>query len=418
VISANLGFFGAFLRDNMRWLLVGFLLALASSFGQTFFIALFSSDLREAFGLSHGEFGSVYMVGTLMSAATLYHLGRLADIWPPRALAMLVLSALALAASAMALVGLSWIFLIFVIFALRLFGQGMSSHLSQTLMARWFVATRGRALAVASFGHPVGEALLPILLISVIAAVGWRGAWWLAAAILIFGFAPLIWFLLGKTRNPSSVTKVNNEHPGLDGRHHARRDVMRSRLFWMIVPGVLAPSFIGTAVFFLPSHIAEVKGWNLEVIASRYWIYAVASVLSSVLAGIAVDRFSARHCLAFYQLPTVFALLSLWQGTDIFAVSVLFAMTGLTSGAASTVHAALWAELYGTRHIGSIKALAHAVMVFASAAGPGLIGVIIDVGVDFPSQAPYFAVIVLGICLLFGWIGQRLKQPGIQMTPA
>ncbi|MEO1293198.1 MAG: MFS transporter, partial [Pseudomonadota bacterium] len=169
----------SFLRENARWLAAGFLMALASSFGQTFFIAIFSEPLRQSFSLSEGEFASIYMVATLGSAFTLIWLGQLADTVPPRRLAALI--ALALAGVCLAMASVThWLVLIPVIFGLRLFGQGMISHLSQTTMARWFVATRGRALAVASFGYPTGEALAPLAAVALIAAVGWRQTWVIA----------------------------------------------------------------------------------------------------------------------------------------------------------------------------------------------------------------------------------------------
>ena len=45
----------AFVRSNMRFLCFGVLLTAAASFGQTFFIALYMGEAREAFDLSHGE---------------------------------------------------------------------------------------------------------------------------------------------------------------------------------------------------------------------------------------------------------------------------------------------------------------------------------------------------------------------------
>ena len=48
-----------------------------------------------------------------------------------------------------------------------------------------------------------------------------------------------------------------------------------------------------------------------------------------------------------------------------------FVFLALTTGANSTLPNAFWAEFYGTAHMGSIKAMAAAIMVFGSAIGPG-----------------------------------------------
>jgi predicted MFS family arabinose efflux permease len=83
-----------------------------------------------------------------------------------------------------------------------------------------------------------------------------------------------------------------------------------------------------------------------------------------------------------------------------------FVMLGLTAGANSTLPAAFWAEFYGTRYIGSIKALAAAFMVLGSAIGPGLTGLLIDQGVGLESQFIGIAAFFILTSVLI-WIGVR-----------
>ncbi|MEO1329366.1 MAG: MFS transporter [Pseudomonadota bacterium] len=400
--------FVAFLRDNARWLAAGFLMALGSSFGQTFFIAIFSESFRTEFDLSHSAFGAIYMAGTLASAAVLVQLGRAVDSRPSRALAVLIALGLGLVCAAVALVH-HWLLLIPAIFGLRLLGQGMMSHLSQTVTARWFVATRGKALAVAAAGYPTGEALAPIAAVALIAAIGWRETWGVAALFSAGLLAPALWFLLSRERTPaasprSAAAPPADEGAGLDGRHHSRLEVLSRPLFWMLIPGLLAPSFILTVAFFLPSHIAETKGWAFEALPSRYWIYAVTSLAASAVAGLALDRFGARRCLPFYQIPMALGLLALAYGDGLETIAIMMALFGVTSGAAATIHAAIWAELYGVRRLGEIKALGHAAMVFATAAGPGLAGALIDLGAPFERQAVWLAAYVALASLGFAWM--------------
>ncbi len=416
----------AFARDNARWLAAGFLMALGSSFGQTFFIALFSDPLRATFGLSHGGFGTIYMLATLASALTIIQLGRLADRVDPRPLACCTV--LALAAVCLAMAGVAhWLMLLVLIYGLRLLGQGMLSHISQTVMARSFDATRGRALAIASFGYPTGEALAPLIAIAVIAALGWREAWGLAAGALALGLAPALWVLLSRERQPSGRTVregtgATGVQPlavatpaGMDARQWERREVIRHPVFWLLIPGIMAPGFMLTVLFFLPAHIAEIKGWDFAELPQRYWVYAATSVLASLVFGMLIDRFNARACLPYYLLPMAAGLLVLASATTPGAITVVMGLVGLTAGAAVTIHSALWAELYGTRHLGAIKALAHAVMVFSTAAGPGLAGVLIDAGVAFDRQAVWFAAYTFAISVLFAvliWRGNLGTQPG------
>ncbi len=405
-----------FLVTNARLLAAGFLLALASSFGQTYFIAIFAEGWRSEFGLTHGEFGTIYMVATLASAACLIQLGRLADTVSARHLAIGIVLGLALICAGVSFVS-SWFMLVPAIFGLRLFGQGLMSHLSQTAITRWFNNTRGRALAIASFGHPAGEALAPLAAVVLIAALGWRETWGLAAAVLILVFMPVFWVLLARERKPREMANAGNiGTPGLDGRHWTRGEVVTQPLFWMLLPGIIAPAFILTVMFFLPAHIAESKGWAFGTMPSFYWVFALSAVAAAFLSGMAIDRFSARACLPLYQLPMASGLVVLWAASSPDMAPIALCLMGFTAGAGATIHTALWAEFYGTHHLGTIKALAHAVMVFSSAVGPGLTGAIIDLGVPFPQQALWLTGYVLAISMLYLWIVLRRSRRLIPKT--
>ena len=71
--------FVSFLIINKLWLSAGFLLALSSSFGQTFFISIFAAEIMSSFDLSNSEWGTIYASGTLLSAAAMIYIGGLVD---------------------------------------------------------------------------------------------------------------------------------------------------------------------------------------------------------------------------------------------------------------------------------------------------------------------------------------------------
>ncbi len=398
----------------MRWLAAGFLLIFASSFGQTFFIALFGGELRAAFDLSHGEFGGLYTMATLASAITLLWLGRLADQGRLRPLALMVLVGLAAASLAMANVN-SWFMLVAVLFGLRLFGQGLLTHLAMTAMARWFDSHRGRALSIASLGFPAGEAVLPALAVLSIGLIGWRQTWVLAALTLLLVAAPLLFWLL--RREPSVIEErgpASGATTSATARQHwTQGEILRDPRFYALMPGVLAPSFIGTSIFFHQVHLTAIKGWSLGWFAACYPIYALATVCAALVVGWAVDRWCAVRLLPFYLLPMTFGLIAL-GASDAPAVAVVFmVLAGITSAAAATLLGALWAELYGTRHLGAIRGVVVAGMVLSSALGPGVVGALIDAGIGLDGQFWVMAVFTLGASSLF-----RLLQPKLSYSIA
>jgi len=373
-----------FLRENARWLATGLLLALGSSFGQTYFIALFAGEIREAYGLSDGQWGGIYTIATLCSAALLIALGGRADTVRLSRLAVIVAAVLAVAALLMAFGQSVWL-LVLTVFLLRFCGQGMMTHMKATAMARWFVATRGRAMAITNLGYPVGEALLPLLVIGVVATIGWRATWGVTAAVIVLVLIPLLILLLSQDRAPKG-SNGGRGAPGLHGRHWTRSEVLAHPLFYAFIPFLLTPGFIGTVVFFHAVHVAEVKGWTLVDLGPSYSTYAIASVTMGFVSGSLADRFGSVRLLPFALIPMALGMFLIGPAETPLGWAVALALVGVTQGMAATLGGTLMPTLFGTDHLGSVRAIATAIMVVSTAIGPGLTGWIIDLGVDYPDQ--------------------------------
>lgn len=372
-----------FLRLNWLFLLAGFLLTFTSSYGQTYFISLFAGEIKADFALSDGQWGGIYTIGTTLSAITMIWAGVLTDRFRVRVLAFWVMMALAAACILMA-VNTSWVLLVFVIFALRLTGQGMMSQLGAVAMVRWFEATRGKALSLASMGFAVGQAILPVAFVGLFAVAHWRSLWVLAAGLIILTI-PVIMLLLRRERTPQSMAD-EAQIAGMNGVHWTRAQMLRSGLFFLMIPMVVGPSAWGTALFFQQVHLVEVKGWELVAFVALMPIYTVSSVATTFASGWAIDRFGVSRIVPFQMLPFAVSFAVLAFADTIFMAGVGLVIFGLGQGTQATATSTFWAEYYGTRYIGSIKSVAAALMVFGSAIGPGITGLLIDLGITFPEQ--------------------------------
>lgn len=399
--------FSDFVRLNARWLSAGFLIAFVSSFGQTYFISIFAGAIRSEFDLSHGAWGGIYLIGTSASAVLMVWAGGLVDHVRIRTLSAFVLVLLAAACLSMAAVPNATA-LIFVIFALRFTGQGMMAHATTVSMARWFVATRGRALAIASLGFKTGEAVLPFIFVSLMVYFSWRGLWVVSAGIVLL-MIPALVFLLKNERTPQSVAHAN-QSTGMNGVNWTRNQALKDRLFWTMLLALAGPPCFMTAFFFQQVHVSEVKGFTHISFVSLFPIFTVVSSLSMILAGWAIDKFSTPRILPVYLLPIVIGFILAASSTSLFEMTIALVFLGISQGAASVIVPAFWAEFYGTLHLGSIKAMASAVMVASSAVGPGLSGVLIDLGYSFPFQM-YGVAIYFAIAVLFLSIGIRRAKP-------
>lgn len=390
-----------YLAQNATWLGAGALLTFLSSFGQTFFISVFAGEIRAEFGLSHGAWGGLYTLGTTAAGMVMIWAGGLTDQFRVRVLGPLVLGGLALAAMAMALN--TWLVALpLVIFLLRIFGQGMSTHLAMVAMARWFTTTRGKALSIASIGYTVGEALLPLGFVAAMAFLDWRVLWGLAAGVTLLGI-PVLMRLLRHERTPQSLA-AEYSATGMEDRHWTRKQALFHPLFWFMVPAILGPSAFITAFFFQQVHLAEVKGWQHLQLVALFPVYTGVSLLAMIAAGWALDKWGTARMMPFYQLPIALGFVILAFSGTVGGAALGLVFLGLTVGANATLPSAFWAEFYGTRHIGAIKAMATAVMVLGSAIGPGLTGVLIDHGVSLDTQFLWIAGFFVLVCALI-WTG-------------
>ena len=300
------------------------------------------------------------MAGTLMSALCLPWTGQLIDRYRLKPYTLVVFAALVVAALFMAVVPHA-LMLVLVIFCLRQTGQGLASHISITTMARYFRAGRGKAVAVASLGYAAGESVLPFLVVMGIAAIGWRQTYASAAVGLVILILPIVLFLLRyhETAGPVDLSATSQASPTItpatDETSWTRGEMLRHWRFYLLVPAVMAPSFIGTALFFHHLALAEAKGWSAAWITGSYWVYAAGSITASLSAGPLIDRITAVRVVPFFLVPMALALLIIWAFHAPFWAWPYLFLLGINVGIAYTGLTALWAEIYGVRHIGGIR---------------------------------------------------------------
>ena len=387
---------------------LGIFLIFSSSIGQTFFISLFSGEIRSEFNLSHGMFGILYSVATLTSAIFFLWLGKFTDQFNLIVLGLITLVLLSgfsfLISSAESL-----LILFLSLLGLRLFGQSMISHIAVTAMARWFLKKKGRALSIALMGHPIGEALLPSIVTFFLFQFTWREIWIGVGTCIIIIFLPLVYWLgrylklqrlnLSKSL-PETKKKLNVSWN--------RSQVLKDLRFYQIIPGLLASPFMVTGVFFHQIHLIESKSWSMKLLASSYPFFALSVIGVTFVAGWVVDRFSTVHLLRFFLLPLAFGLLLVAFTDKTYAVPIFMFLMGASTGAATIVISTLWVELYGIDFLGSIRSMCFSLVVLSTSISPALIGLLIDTGITLEIQFIIFAFYIFICSISFAILTPKL----------
>ena len=394
-----------FLQQNARWLIGGFALCFCSSVGQTYFIGLSGGEIRADYGLSHGQFGGLYMGPTLLSAATLPFLGRIVDYRSVSSTVLLTFLGLAFCAALMWYV--QTLALLFIaVYGLRLFGQGMMTHIAMTAMGRWYVNNRGRAVSIAVSGLSVATAILPVIFVIVTALAGWRQSW-LFAAIALLVLLPIVHALMKQERIPQGQ-RTTEENEGQQVPSWTRGEVLKDVYFWIMMCAVLAPPFISTIIQFHQIHLIDIKGWSQNTFAQSFFMMSITTVIVSLSSGAAIDRFGSLRVLPFLLLPMGGASTLLGVIDHELFIFVVMGLIGITQGMVSILVGTLWPEIYGTKHLGSVRSVVMALIVFASAIGPGLTGVLIDNGISFEIQLHTMAIYCFVASLLMFFVAKAL----------
>ena len=369
-------------------------MTLSSGFGQTFFISLFNPQFRQEFNLSHGDIGGLYFLGTLLSAVTVIWSGKLIDQLNLKLYTGIVTTGLTIACITVSIIQ-SATMLVLAFFLLRLFGQGLSGHTGITTVSRTDAKYRGRCVSLASLGFSAAEIILPFATIWLIASWGWRQTWSFFAVVELLVIAVAAQLLLRQIEIPAQSTRqINTDLSSWD-----RAQVIRDKRFLAIAPALFSPSIISTALFFHQQSLAESKGFSLSFWAAGIAAYSVSAVLTSLGTGVLVDRFSGATMVRFFLVPVILAVLIAAFLQITWLPFIYYALIGATVGIGTPSVSALWLELYGAQHIGAIRAMTHAFMVFGTALGPFIFGYLLDAGVRWNSLLIASAIWLMAVSL-------------------
>ena len=388
---------------NKKVIIFGFIFTFFSSFGQSFFLGLFNAPIRNELGITHGQFGSIYASATICSSLLLIWIGKKIDDYRIFNYSFFVVILLFFSSLFFSLIN-SVFSLAIGIFLMRLSGQGLMSHTSTTTISRFFEKSRGKALSTIWFGLSTAEFILPVLMTYFFLIYSWRTVWQ-GIAILIILFLPLVILKTIKTINlDSREIDTNPKQKKIKIKSWKRRDVLKDYRFYIVSLNMLAMPWLATGIFVYQSFISESKMWAVYTIPKAFMVYSITSIITLFMSGFLVDKFTGRKLILYMNLPLLLAMFTLFKFNHEISAYVFLGLIGVSNGLANILGSSTWAEIYGVKYIGSIKALTTAFMVFSTAFGTAVFGLLIDNGFSIENIAfvgGAYIVISLALLVIF-----------------
>jgi predicted MFS family arabinose efflux permease len=385
---------------SLKVILFGFIFTFFSSFGQSFFLGLFNQSIREALSITHGQFGSIYASATLLSSIVLVWIGKKIDDVNILKFASYVTIFLSISCFIFSKIS-SVIFLFIGIFLMRLAGQGLITHTATTTISRFFEKNRGRALSIGWLGLSLAEFILPVLIVFLLTFIEWRNLW-ISISLIVIIVLPIVSYTLVREVKLDTRENTNSAKDLKEIRQWKRIEVLKDYRFYIICMTMLAMPWIATGSFVYQSFITTSKGWGPYIIAQSFMAYSIFSVITLFVSGFLIDKFTSRKLLIYMNIPLFFATIVLFYFDSPISSFFFLGLVGISNGLANVLGSSTWAEIYGVKYIGSIKALTTALMVFSTAFGTALFGILIDINFTIEQIAIVSgSYILLSIILLY-----------------
>ena len=394
---------------SFKVILFGFIVTFFSSFGQSYFIGIFNSSIRADLSITHGQFGTIYASATLLSSLILVWIGKKIDDMDTFKFSIFVIILLSIACYFFSTIKI--VPLLFIgIFLLRLSGQGLMSHTASTTVSRYFEKTRGKALSITWLGLSAAEFILPVLMVFLLTIISWRYIW-ISISILVLIFLPLAsFFLIKKLKLDSRENSFKNKiSKNSNIKQWTRSEVLKDYRFYIISLNMLSLPSIATGVFVYQSFILTSKNWGPFIMAQSFMAYSILSVITLSISGFLIDKYTSRKLLVYMNIPLFLSTIILYLFDSPYSSFIFLGLIGISNGFANVLGSSTWAEIYGVKYIGSIKALTSGLMVLATAVGTAIFGILIDDGYSINSIAVFSAIYIALIVILLFFFRKKIE---------
>jgi MFS family permease len=358
--------------DRRSIVVAGAFLVQAVTIGYMFAYGVFFNELEREFGWSRTMLSAASSIGFLSMGLLAVTAGRMNDRFGPRW--VLTVTGLCTALAYLLMSGISEPWHLFAIYAC-LVGIGLATHDVVTLstVARSYPNRRGMMTGIVKVGTATGQMLIPVLVVMIIAKVGWRDAF------VVMGVAGAVLLCIAAYMT------------GADSDQHQRRKNAAEKVtgftfaearatpqLWLLCA---MQFFFFSSLTTIPVHIVPHgidSGMTGTAAATLLSTIAFSSIAGRLLVGFSADKLGGRGSYMICLLPLTLSLLSLVfiDQTRLFYVFAMF--YGFAHGGLFTVVSPTIAEYFGLREHGAIFGTVVLFGTFGGATMPIIAGMIFD----------------------------------------
>jgi MFS family permease len=361
-----------------------------------FSFSIFLKPLSGAFGWSRESVSAAFGLAALSIAVCSPPLGHLLDRYGPR---RVILPCMAIFGVAFASVGLLTPHLLhlYAIFVLMgVVGNGTTQMGYSRAVSTWFDKRRGLALALMLAGVGTGSIIFPPLAQALIAAYGWRVAYFVLGVVVLLLGIPLT--ALFVRERPHETVRAQTTLPGA-----TVSEGLRSPAFWILIATLFLSSVSMNGSITHLSALLTDRGVTAANAALAASMLGLASFIGRLVTGFLLDRFFGPRvgfCLCALSAGGILLLARAGSSLPGIAAAMLI---GLGVGAEANLTPYLLTRYFGLRAFSTLYGFTWTAYAMAGAIGPVLMGKAFDVTGSYASLLMILSVTTLaaaGLLLL------------------
>ena len=369
--------------------------------GRTQGLGLITEPLLADLGIGRVDYAQLNLWATLIGAAGAIGIGRFIDRFGSRVVLTLVAITLGVTVVVMSRVA-TFRELAVAVTLTRALGQSALSVVSIAMVGQWFVRRIDMAMAIYSVVLSVGFMIAFPVVGLLVQSRGWRTAWFAVGAAILAGLAPLAWLLV---RRPTAEPGLELERlkpelepePAPIAAGSTLSEALRTTAFWIFALGAALYGLLASGIGLFNESILHERGFGPDVYYQTLVVTAMTGLAGNFIGGWLARFISLNRLMALSLFVLAVGLLALPHVSTLAMAMAWAVMMGLGGGLVMVLFFSVWPRVYGRRHLGRIQGVAQALTVLASAVGPVLLALCVEMTGSYAAMF-YILAATVSVC--------------------